>query len=203
MATEDDIYQLSIRTQDDYLNGGHVGYFVPDMVRMANTANYAALMAGEAEDHAASAASSYALQVALGTSAYGVGTDPMDLPRLQQFGGSAFRDWEADTSIQPNTQNATYTITALDHGKLLLCTSGTRTWTLPIAPGNTGSAIWIGWTCLIRNRGAGSITLNPGSASDAINAVAAGSGVTIAVSTATLGAFARVVCTGANSFEVG
>ena len=117
----------------------------------------------------------------------------MDLPRLAYFDSGGFRPWDMALSLYPNTQNATYQITPHDAGKLLLCTNGTRTWTLPVA-----TDVWPGWTCRLRNRSGATLTLNTGATADAINGGTAGIGITVATGSAIL----TVVCTGSASFEV-
>jgi hypothetical protein len=64
---------------------------------------------------------------------------------------------------------------------------------LPVA-----TDVWIGWRARLRNHSGASLTLNPGSAADAINGGTAGTGIAIATGSAIL----TLVCTGANAFEV-
>jgi hypothetical protein len=184
---------LAARTSADFANGGHRTYFVPSLTAVAATAIDVSAFATAAAASAAAASASLATQVALGLPANGVGNEPLDLPRMSMFNGEAFRQWDQAAALVVNTQDATYQITEHDRGKLLLVTSGTRTWTLPPA-----SADLIGWTLRLRNRSGNNLTLNTGSASDAINGGSAGSGITVATASAIL----TVVCTGATAFEV-
>lgn len=181
---------LAARTAADFANDGHRTYFVPSLTAVAATAIDVSAFATAAQAAAAAAAASYALQVALGLPANGVGNEPMDLPRMSMFNGEAFRQWDMAAALVVNTQDATYQITEHDGGKLLLCTSGTRTWTLPAA-----TDVWIGWQARIRNRSGNNLTLAR-TGSDTINGAA--SSLTIATGSAVL----TVVCTGAAAFEV-
>ena len=117
----------------------------------------------------------------------------MDLVRASFLNSEGFRAWEMAVAHVVNTQDATYQITEHDATKLLLCTSGTRTWTLPAA-----TDVWVGWACRLRNRSGNNLTLNTRSASDATHGGVAGTGITIATGSAIL----TVVCTGAAAFEV-
>lgn len=184
------ISRLAGRVVGDYLNNGHLVNLVPDLNAMAAVANLTGSNATQAAASASAAAGSLATQVALGLAANGVGNEPMDLPRMSTFGGSAFRQWDMAGSLVANTQDATYQITEHDQGKLLLCTSGTRTWTLPAA-----TDVWIGWTARLRNRSGNNLTLAR-TGSDTING--AGSDLTIATASAIL----TIVCTGTAAFEV-
>jgi len=176
-----------------FQNGGHRSFLVPAFNAVGQTGLDVAVLATQALASADAAAGSLATQLALGTPANGVGNEPLDLPRMSQFNGGAFRQWDMALSLYPNTQNATYQITPHDAGKLLLCTNGTRTWTLPAA-----ADVWPGWSCRLRNRSGNTLTLNTGAATDAINGGTAGVGITVATGSAIL----TVVCTGAASFEV-
>lgn len=187
------ISRLAARQTTDWYNNGHLTLLAGDLQAMADVANLVADDAEQAVAAANAAAASYALMAALGASAYGVGNDPMDLVRASFLNSEGFRAWEMAVAHVVNTQDATYQITEHDATKLLLCTSGTRTWTLPAA-----TDVWVGWACRLRNRSGNNLTLNTGSASDAINGGVAGTGITIATGSAIL----TVVCTGAAAFEV-
>jgi hypothetical protein len=56
----------------------------------------------------------------------------------------------------PSWQNASYQIVLQDFGKLVFCTSGTNTYTLPAA-----ADLPDGWFCRLRNRSGVNLTLNP------------------------------------------
>jgi hypothetical protein len=176
-----------------FQSGGHRLYLVPAYQAVARTGYDVAALAVNAQAAADAAAGSLATQMALGLAANGVGNQPMQLPRVSMFNGGAFREWEMALSLFPNLQNANYQMTEHDRGKLLFATSGTRTWTLPAA-----SIDMIGWFCRIRNRTGANLTLNPGSAGDAINGGTAGAAITVATGSAML----TVVCTSATAFEV-
>ncbi len=184
---------LQALTDQSFANGAFRQTLRPAFNAVGRTGQDAATLATQAQAAADAAAGSLATQMALGTPANGVGSDPLKLPRMVTFDSGGFRSWDMALSLYPNTQNATYQITPHDAGKLLLCTNGTRTWTLPVA-----TDVWPGWTCRLRNRSGATLTLNTGAAGDAINGGTAGVGITVATGSAIL----TVVCTGSASFEV-
>ena len=188
--SEADWAYLAARTSADFANGGHRVVFVPTRSAVAATAIDVSAFATAAAASAAAAAGSLATQLALGTPANGIGNEPMDLPRMSMFGTSAVRQWDVAAGLFANTQNATYQITEHDGGKLLLCTSGTQTYTLPPA-----SAELVGWNCRLRNRSGNNLTLARTGA-DTING--AESNLTVATASAIL----TIVCTSATGFEV-
>jgi len=181
---------LAARTAGEFANDGHRTWFVPSLTAVAATAIDVAAFATAAQASAAAASGSLATQLALGTPANGVNNTPMGLPRMSMLNGEAFRAWDQAAALVVNTQDATYQITEHDGGKLLLCTSGTRTWTLPAA-----ADVWIGWQARLRNRSGNNLTLNR-TGSDTING--AGSNLTVATGSAIL----TIVCTSATGFEV-
>lgn len=181
---------LAARTNADFINDGHRTFFVPSLTAIAATAIDISAFATAAQASAAAASASLATQVALGTAANGVGNEPMDLPRMVMFNSEAVRQWDMAAALIPSTQNAAYQITEHDTGKLLLTTSGTNTWTLPLA-----TDVWVGWTTRVRNRSGNNLTLAR-SGSDTING--AGSNLTVATGSASL----TVVCTSSTGFEV-
>jgi hypothetical protein len=191
--SEEDWTYLAARSDADFPNGLFRIYFRPSLNAIGRTAQDVATLAIQARASANAAAGSLATQLALGTPANGVGNEPMDLPRMVVLNSGGFQPWDMALSLYPNTQNATYQITPHDAGKLLLCTNGTRTWTLPVA-----TDVWPGWTCRLRNRSGATLTLNTGAAADAINGGTAGVGITVATGSAIL----TVVCTGSAFFEV-
>jgi hypothetical protein len=180
-------------TDQSFANGAFRQNLRPAFNAVGATGQDAAAYAELALAYTNAAAGSLATQLALGTPANGVGNEPLDLPRMAFLDSAGFRQWEMAAHHVPNLQNATYQVTPHDLDKLLLCTSGTRTWTLPVA-----TDIWPGWRARLRNRSGANLTLNPGSAADAINGGTAGAAIAIATGSAIL----TLVCTGANAFEV-
>ncbi len=189
MSSADWAYLAGLATSQ-FENGGHRTYLVPAFNAVGQTGIDVAALAVQCQAYQEAAAANYALQVALGIAANGVGNEPMDLPRMHTLNGEAFRQWDMAAALLVNAQDATYQITEHDGMKLLLCTSGTRTWTLPAA-----ADVWIGWQFRLRNRSGNNLTLAR-AGSETING--AGSNLTIATGSAILTA----VCTGAASFEV-
>jgi hypothetical protein len=183
------ILRLQARIVSDYYNGGHTTHFINDLNDMAAVADYAGDQAAEAAASSAAASASYALSLGFSLAAYGIGTQPLHLPRAGSLGALAFMGQEA-LRVLPNTQNATYQITPHDFGKMLLTTSGTNTWTLPLA-----ADLPEGWWCLYRNRSGNNLTINR-SGADTFNAAA----TTLAISTGA--AIGMIVRTGATTFEV-
>lgn len=183
--SQEAIYRLQARLGSQYLSGGHRTYLISDFNDVAAVGQMTANNATQAAASAASAASSYSLMVALGASAYGVGIDATDLPRVASFPSGGFAELLAALGIFPNTQNGSYQITPHDFGKLLLTTSGTNTWTLPLA-----ADLPEGWFCRWRNRSGNNLTLNR-SGADTFNAAA----TTIALATGTSGMIVRTSST--------
>jgi hypothetical protein len=189
MSTTDWAY-LAARTSADFANGGHRTYFVPSLNAVANTANDMAALAEDASDAAAAAAATYTLNLALGVSAYGVGTEPLDLPRTVDLGGAAFVETDVLLGVFPSTQNAAYQMLPTDFRRLLLTTTGTNTWTLPLA-----ADLPDGWHCWYRNRSGANLTIQR-SGSDTFNAAAT------SVTISTGAAIGMIVKTSSTTFEV-
>jgi hypothetical protein len=189
-VSEADREFLATLTNAAFENDGHRTKFVPALSAIASVAQDVRVAAANAFAAQSVASASLAAQMALGTAANGVGNEPMDLPRMSMLNGEAFRQWDMAAGLIVNTQDATYQIVEHDSAKLLLCTSGTRTWTLP-----AGTDVWIGWQARLRNRSGNNLTLAR-TGSDTING--AGSNLTIATGSAIL----TIVCTGAAAFEV-
>ncbi len=185
------IYRLSVRLQADYLNGGHVSYFIPDLNDMATIADYFVEVSETTIAYAEAAAANYALQVALGGGAYAVGTQMLSLPRVANLGSGAFIEANVALGLWPVTKNTTYTIEVHDFRKVLLCTSGTNTWTLPEA-----QYLPDGWFCCFINRSGNNLTINRGG-TDTFNAAA----TTLAVASAA-SPIHFIIKTSSSTFEV-
>lgn len=184
------IARLAARVVGDYLNGGHVEVFVPDLNDTATLATYTATNATSAAAAASAAAATYALVLALIGGGQGVGTEQLDVPPVWALGSGAFSDVEVIRGIFPNLQNAAYQILALDQGRLTYCTSGTNTYTLPLA-----ADLPDGWCAPLRNRSGNNLTVAR-TGSDTINGTTS---ATIATGNTTSWVFK----TGSTSFEVG
>lgn len=126
----DSITRLSARVVTDYYNDGHRTWLPGDFNAVAALANLMVSLVTSAQAAADAAAASYALMQSLGASAYGIGSDPLDLPRMTDLGSSATRDYEVSSGIFTKLCNSAYQITPNDHGMLLISSSGTNTWTL-------------------------------------------------------------------------
>lgn len=190
MSTPDILY-LEARVDADFEGFSHLTYFRPSLHSVAAVGRYVADLAGQAGASEAAAAASYALQLGLGAGAYGIGSLPLSLPRAGALGSAAFLNVNQLKGIFPNTQNAAYQIVPHDFGKLLLTTSGTNTWTLPLA-----ADLDEGWFALYRNRSGNNLTVQR-SGADGINAAA--SSVTIS----TGAAIGWIIRTSGTTFEVG
>jgi hypothetical protein len=189
MSAADRAFLLSLSVSQ-FQSGGHRQFLVPAYQAVARVGFEVSDLTASAAASAAAAAGSLATQLALGTPANGIGNEPMDLPRMSMLNSGAVRQWDVAAGLFANTQNATYQITEHDGGKLLLCTSGTQTYTLPPA-----SAELVGWNCRLRNRSGNNLTLARTGA-DTINGAA--SNLTVATASAIL----TIVCTSATGFEV-
>jgi hypothetical protein len=189
VSTSDWTY-LAARTSAEFQNGGHRTYFVPSLVAVAATANDVAAFATLTSNYATAAAGSYALQLALGTGAYGVGAEPLRLPRNAELGTAAYADLEVVRGYFPNLQNAAYQMVLADAYRLTYCTSGTNTFTLPL-----GTDLPDGWSAPLRNRSGANLTVARTGA-DTINGTTS---ATIATGNTTSWIFK----TGSASFEVG
>jgi hypothetical protein len=147
-------------------NGGHRLWFLPliqDIVIQAVTMQGNADTADTART-AAEAALAAILAVSGGT--LGIGTEPLDLVRVNDLGTLAFLDEDVINGFVFKTQNGSYQINSTDKNKLLLTTSGTNTWTLPLL-----ADLPPRWFTRIKNRSGNNLTINR-SGSDTINAAA-------------------------------
>jgi hypothetical protein len=186
--------RLAGRLLAHYLNSGHIigNTLVDDLNAIAAVANEVAAGGESAAATQAAIDATYALAQALLVPAYGVGIDPAHLVRALNLGGLAFQDPYAALGLHTITQNAAYQILPQDFGKLVLTTTGTNTWTLPVA-----AALPAGWYCRLRNRSGNNLTMAV-AASDAINAGAGGASLTVATASAML----TCVRTSATTFEI-
>jgi len=177
--------QLAARVAGDYANGGHRTVFVLDLNAVADVGNEMVVNADSAIAAADQAAASLALALEITGGAAAIGGDPLDLPRNTELGSAAFVDAWALVGMLVETHDATYQIVPGDLRKVLRATSGTRTWTLPVA-----ADVPLGWWCVAKNRSGNNLTINRGS-SDTIDAaatsltIATGASLTIVKATAT------------------
>jgi len=183
-AVDDAIASLLTRVVAQYLtNGGYVTLFPQDMASVALIAQYVAQQASAAGSSATLAAGSLAAAQAITGGGQGIGTEPLDLPRVVEHGRAAFAEIDSIRGLFPLLVNAAYQIVLQDFGKMVFCTSGTNTYTFPAA-----ADLPDGWFCRLRNRSGANLTLNPTGA-DTINgsaslAIATGSAILTAVRTA-------------------
>lgn len=188
------VARLSARVVADYLNGGHRTNLIPDLNAIADVAELMDTLYNQTLASANAAAASYALMQALGASAYGVGLDPMKLPRAGDLGSNAMRDWEVASGRFTLICDSSYQITPHDHQKLLLCTSGTRTWTLALS-----SDAPDGFECFYHNISGNNMTIQRSGSTDTINGIA-----TTSVTIATGAAIGRIVKrTGSTIYHIG
>lgn len=180
--------RLAARVSADYASGGHRTYFTPDLNDAATVAGEVANDASSAASSASTAAASLAAAQAIVGATQGVGTDGMDVPQNATLGSAARADANRLRGRFYLLCDSNYQILPQDFGKLLVTTSGTRTWTLPL-----GSDLPEGWTIYIKNRSGNNLTINR-SGSDGINAAA--TSITIAT-----GASATITLTSSSTFE--
>lgn len=147
-------------------NGGHRTWFLPlirDVVAQAAIIQADATTANSA---AAIAVSALQLIQDISGGAISVGSGSLELVRSIDLGTMAFMNEEAVNGFFFNTQNTTYQILLQDKNKILLTTSGTNTWTLPLC-----SDVPMGFKFGVKNRSGNNLTINR-SGSDTINAAA-------------------------------
>jgi len=180
---------LRALTDQSFASGAFRQNLRPAFNAVGATGQDAAAYADLALAYANAAAASYALALALNGGGQGVGTEPLDLPRVVEHGSAAFAEIDSIRGLFPVLVNASYQIVLQDFGKLVFCTSGTNTYTLPAA-----ADLPEGWFCRLRNRSGASLTLAPTGA-DTINGSAS-------LAIATGSAILTAVRTGAGTFEV-
>lgn len=117
-----------------------------------------------------------------------IGTQGDQVARVAELGSAAFVSVDDIRGIATATHNAAYQILPQDFGGLLLCTSGTQTWTMAAE-----ADLPRRWWCRIKNRSGNGLTLNF-TGSDTINAGAA----SLTIATA---ATALIVRAGTGTFE--
>jgi predicted lipoprotein with Yx(FWY)xxD motif len=191
------IVRLQNRVLADYLDSKHLTNLIPDLNAMAALANYLVTLVTAAQAAADAAGVSLTAMQGLGASTYGIGLDAFDLPRAGDLSSAAFRDWDVLNGEYTQLVTGAYQITAHDHGKLLIVTSGAPTITLPDT-----TQIADGFRCWYQNLGSGSITIQRAGSTDLINPgnSVGTSSVTIAA-TSYIGRITRR--TGATSFAIG
>lgn len=128
-----------------------------------------------AEAAAAAAAASLAAAQLITGGAFGIGAEPMDLPRATELGSAAFADINALTGLFFAVKSANYQVLPQDHRAVLVATAS-LTITLPIF-----ADTWAGWNLVIKNRSGGNITLDR----NGTNINGAGSNLTLANNTVT------------------
>src|SRR5690606_24980508 len=183
-----DIQRLAGRTNSDYAGFGHLDYLTGDSRAVADVVNFTAEVADlvwEAEA-AVTAAVQTAQEIAGG--AYGIGTQPMDLPRNTELGPMAFVGRTERLHLYPRPVTSATTLTPDDMGKLILPNGNDITLPAGDAPG-----MGAGWIVAIKNtHGANSLTVDCDGGSDTIDG---GASISIAA-----GAWAIIVQTGASAF---
>lgn len=176
MSSTDWAY-LAALTPANFQNGGHRTYFVPALNAVAASASDVSALATQVASNYNLVIGAYGLMLQVSGGALGVGTDQLDVPLRNMLGSAAYADIEHLIGCRAVTVNADLAIVPTDFGrKMLLTTSGTRTYTLPA------------WSNMPtdpprlpgKNRSGNNLTLAPGSASDAINGGTAGASLTIA-----------------------
>lgn len=189
----DDRALLAALVDSSFSPTGYRTNLRPAFNAVAGVANDVEDVASDINAVYAQVLATYALNLALGISAYGVGLEQADLPRVSELGTAAFADTDMLLARTPNLQNAAYQFVRHDRQRLTYCTSGTNTWTLPLA-----ADLPDGWCAPFRNRSGNNLTVaREATLADTINGAA--SSLTVATG-ATTGWIFRISSTG---FEVG
>jgi hypothetical protein len=171
-------------------NGGHRLWFLPLIQDIVTEALRISTNSTSAVSAAAAAQAALTSILGVTGGSLGIGTEPLDLVRAGDLGSAAFLDEDVLNGIVVNTQNTTYQIVLSDKSKLLLTTTGTNTWTLPLL-----SNLPPRWFLRYKNRSGNNLTFNR-SGSDTINNAA----TSLVVATGTSGIIARSGVTTWESF---
>ena len=147
-------------------NGGHRFWFLPLVQDVVTEALNIQSLSGAATSAAVSAGTSLAALLAVSGGTLGIGTEPFDLVRVNDLGSMAFLDEDVVNGLVFYTQNTTYQLLLQDKSKVLLTTSGTNTWTLPLLANLPQR-----WFTRVKNRSGFNLTINR-SGTDTINAAA-------------------------------
>jgi hypothetical protein len=115
------------------------------------------------------------------------GAGLLDVPRHAELGTAAYADAGTLRGLYVASVGAAYQIVPQDWGRMLLGTSGTLTWTLPLA-----ADVPAGWYCWVKNRTGNNLTISR-AGSDTVDGT-----TSITVSTGTGRVIAR---SGATTFE--
>lgn len=124
---------LAARTSAELQAGGHRTYFVPILAAIAATANDVGDMAEDVQNYYSLIGGLYNLALAVSGGTLAVGSDQLDVPLNVGLGGLAFLGQQQALIRRPVTRDAAYQIVPADFWTdMLLTTSGTRTYTLPL-----------------------------------------------------------------------
>src|SRR5690625_568875 len=183
-----DIQRLAGRTNSDYAGFGHLDYLTGDYRAVANVVNFTAEVADLVWD--AEAAVTAAVQTAqeIAGGAYGIGTQPMELPRNTDLGAMAFVGRTERLHLYPRLVSSATTLTPDDMGKLILPNGNDITLPAGDAPG-----MGAGWIVAVKNRhgdNSRTVECDGGTATSD-----GGSSISIAA-----GGWAIIVQTGASTF---
>lgn len=98
---------------------------------------------------------SLAMALSITGGAQGVGTDPLDVPRITELGDAAFAsvDWLMSAVMQQVT--AGFSLVPIDRNKVFVATTSSITITLPAI-----ADVPPGWWVTIKNRSGGNITVD-------------------------------------------
>src|SRR5690625_3637024 len=182
-----DIQRLASRRNSHYAGFGHLDYLTGDYNAVANVVNFTAEVADLVWD--AEAAVTAAVQTAqeIAGGAYGIGTQPMELPRNTELGAMASVGRSERLHLYPRLVTSATTLTPDDIVMQILPDGNDITWPAGGAPG-----MGVSWIVAVKNRhGSNSLTLSC-SGSDTIDG-----GASIAIAA---GAWAIIVQTGASAF---
>lgn len=164
--------RLALRRQADYDGFGYAPLLDDDLNAIATVGNQVASDMTATALSATIAQNSLALAQALIGLTQGVGVDPLDVVRNIDLGSAAFASASQLSGVFVRTRGAAYQIVPQDNRLVLLATSGTLTWTLPLL-----ADLFPGWFIWVKNRTGANLTINR-SGTDVIDA--AGTSIVLA-----------------------
>lgn len=162
------VARLSARLPSQYLNGGHVTYWVADLNDIASIATMVSALGTDTHNLYVLTANIYTQALAVSGGQLGTGAEQLKVPLNVQLGSAAYLHAHQLRGYMPNLQNGAYTILPQDMQKFSYCTSGTNTWTLLDAADYPDE-----WCCPIMNTTGVNLTIARTNSGNTINGSAA------------------------------